>query len=204
MFPRTDYVTILIALLIVSAGGDRVCGAAQDSPGDAIQLVREGDEVVLRGGERPAPRIGRRTVLRYRDRSVPFKPYIKELFTPNGVNVVVDSPPDHVHHHGLMLAVGAGEIDFWGEEPADVVGCEKTFSTDPLTEEGAVGLQSQIEWQAPDGSAILRERRSILWRHNDGKGPTCLTWRSEIAPAPGQGEVKLWGRHYFGLGIPAS
>ncbi|UCD74482.1 MAG: PmoA family protein [Phycisphaerales bacterium] len=201
MFPKPLHLSILIALGIAWAGGERVRAAAQSRPGDAVELVREGDEIVLRGGPRPAPQVGRRLVLRYRDRAVPFKPYVKELFTPGGVNVVVDSPADHVHHHGLMLAVGADEIDFWGEEPADAVGREITVSTEPLTEEGAVGFRSRIEWQAPDGSAILRERRSVVWRHNEGKEPTYLIWRSEITPAPGQDDVNLWGRHYFGLGM---
>ena len=42
--------------------------------------------------------------------------YIKELFTPGGVQVLRDSPPDHKHHHGLMFAIGVDGVDFWGEE----------------------------------------------------------------------------------------
>ena len=44
-----------------------------------------------------------------------FKPYVKELFTPAGLNVLLDSPDDHKHHHGLMLAYKVDGINFWEE-----------------------------------------------------------------------------------------
>ena len=57
-------------------------------------------------------------VLEYRWQKPLFKPYIKTLCTPKGVNVLLDSPEDHIHHHGLMFAVNADGVNFW-EESAD-------------------------------------------------------------------------------------
>ena len=60
---------------------------------------------------------GGKTLLKYRYGDVSFKPYVKELFTPAGMNILLDAPHDHLHHHGLMLALGINGIDFWGETP---------------------------------------------------------------------------------------
>ena len=54
-------------------------------------------------------------MLQYRYGDVPFKPYVKELFTSSGINVLLDAPPDHLHHHGLMFACAVNNVDFWGE-----------------------------------------------------------------------------------------
>ena len=34
-----------------------------------------------------------------------FKPYVKELASLGGTNILRDAPSDHLHHHGLMYAV---------------------------------------------------------------------------------------------------
>ena len=44
-----------------------------------------------------------------------FKPYIKELTSPKGVNPLRDNIPDHIHHHGLMFAVAVDDVNFWAE-----------------------------------------------------------------------------------------
>ena len=53
----------------------------------------------------------------YRYGDVPFKPYVKELFTMGGLNVLLDAPHDHLHHHGLMFAVAVDGVNFWEESP---------------------------------------------------------------------------------------
>ena len=42
---------------------------------------------------------GDSVLLRYHYRDVPFKPYVQQLFSPRGVNVLRDAPADHLHHH---------------------------------------------------------------------------------------------------------
>jgi hypothetical protein len=141
--------------------------------------------------------IGEREVLLYRHGGADlFKPYVKELRTPAGLNVLVDSPPDHIHHHGLMLAFGLEDTDFWGEEPPNEVGRQRPGRL--TVDEHA--LAHDTDWVVPGGAVVVRESRSI--RIHESAGQTCnlLTWRSTMQPA-GEAEVRLWGRHYFGLGM---
>ncbi len=140
---------------------------------------------------------GNREILRYRHRGPGLiKPYIKELRTPSGLNVLLDSPPDHIHHHGLMLALGINDTDFWGEEPPSDVGKQRPG---PLAVQDG-SLSHQINWVVPDGTTVVRESRSITVSERDGKGPNLLTWRSTLRTA-GESDALLWGRHYFGLGM---
>ncbi|MHC4656117.1 MAG: DUF6807 family protein, partial [Planctomycetota bacterium] len=48
---------------------------------------------------------------------VPFKPYVQQLFSPAGVNILRDAPADHLHHHALMFAVKVNGVNFWEETP---------------------------------------------------------------------------------------
>ena len=40
---------------------------------------------------------------------------IEKLLTPRGINVLVDSPAGHVHHHGIMYAMDVDGVTFWTE-----------------------------------------------------------------------------------------
>ena len=140
------------------------------------------------------------TVARYACAAALMKPYLKELFSPGGVQVLLDSPPDHVHHHGIMFAVGADTTDFWSEEPAAQFGrqvqrpgtCRATPSD----------LEQTLDWMGPDGRTLLVERRKIVSIPSAPDGPTLVSWESELRMGGGAGEaIRLWGRHYFGLGL---
>ena len=70
---------------------------------------------VSEGPARVTIRAGNRTLLEYRTTASPAKPYVRELFTPGGVQILRDLVPDHKHHHGLMFALAADGVNFWGE-----------------------------------------------------------------------------------------
>jgi hypothetical protein len=57
-----------------------------------------------------------RPVLRYAFAADQWKPYVEELYSMGGRNVTIDSPPDHLHHHGLMYAITVNGINFWEEQ----------------------------------------------------------------------------------------
>lgn len=139
---------------------------------------------------------GGRLVARYQPAATPMKPYVKELFSPAGVNVTIDSPADHFHHHGLMFAVGAGEVDFWSEKPFERFGQQRPLVG--ATKAAEAGLLQVLYWTAPDGRVLLHETRRVMVA--DGPDANVVTWITELAPAE-EKPVKLWGRHYFGLGI---
>ena len=98
----------------------------------------------------------------YQFGGVLFKPYVKELFTPGGVQILRDSPFDHKHHHALMFAITADGVNFWEETP----GCGLQAHRDPRRSGGkGAGRHSQglpacispetLEWQRPDKTAVL-------------------------------------------------
>ena len=84
-------------------------GLALAAAADPARIqIQSGDlSVTIQDADRP--------ILEYVHGPELFKPYVKHLFTPGGVNVLLDSPPDHIHHHGLMFAVGIDGVDFWAE-----------------------------------------------------------------------------------------
>jgi len=147
-----------------------------------------------------------KTVLEYRCRPSPFKPYVKQLATPAGVQVLRDSPADHKHHHGLMFAVGVDGVDFWAEEAG--AGTQKSVAVEKVrssTEDGGrkAAFVQQLEWINPCGpKTLLTERRAIeVTVLKVPKPVTLVTWNTRLRPAAGVESAKLDGHHYYGLGM---
>lgn len=133
----------------------------------------------------------------------PKKSYIAQLFAPAAkpLPLLEDSPADHVHHHGLMLALGGDATDFWTEVGAPDIGTQQPVVSTPFP--SGDGFTQTLHWLATDGSRVLDETRSVRVRADGDKGDAVywLDWQSVLTPAPGRESVKLWGRHYFGLGL---
>jgi hypothetical protein len=142
-------------------------------------------------------RIGGALVLEYLRGGVPFKPYVSQLRTPGGVNVLRDHVADHLHHHGLMFAVRAGDVNFWEETP----GCGTQRSTHVRTLRS--GLQDSLAWWGPDAAApLLQEERRVEVLTSADQQATLVDWRSTLAlPREASGPVSLTGAHYHGLGM---
>ena len=58
---------------------------------------------------------GDRLLLEYRYDNVSHKPYVMQITSPSGTNVLRDAPFDHLHHHGLMFAWRVNGVNFWEE-----------------------------------------------------------------------------------------
>ncbi|MFI5381493.1 MAG: DUF6807 family protein [Tepidisphaerales bacterium] len=129
----------------------------------------------------------------YKHEQVPFKPYIRELYTPAGLNVLLDAPPDHLHHHGLMFAIAADGVDFWAETPK----CGKQVTRSIDAKDGVIS--TQLDWNNSDGQTLVLERRAIAPQKLDGV--TLMTWTTELSLPPGKTQAKLTGSHYFGMGM---
>ena len=132
----------------------------------------------------------------YRFGSVPKKPYVDELRTPSGKNILRDSPWDHVHHHAAMFAIFAGGCDFWIETTADC-GSQITRSVEST---GAAGVRSELDWCSVDSKTILTEERNVTVIGDTEV--TLLDWATTLKPA-GDEPVLLGGDggHYFGFGL---
>jgi hypothetical protein len=169
-----------------------------------LQVVVDANGLWVRAGES--------AVLQYRYGDVPFKPYVKELFTPSGVNVLLDAPPDHLHHHALMFACAVNNVDFWGEAVGPVDGhFERLPGKQQHLEFGDVGLSlprhhpwarftDAVRWISQgERQSLLLEQRTIT-AGQLGKA-TLLLWESKLSVPEGKESVVLSGSHYHGLGM---
>jgi type 1 glutamine amidotransferase len=159
-----------------------------------LETDEENGEFVFTDGDREVLRF------RYAGEGL-FKPYVREMRTPSGINVLLDSPSDHIHHHGLMLALGVGDVDFWGEIPPDAMGIQAIEEPPLALSLDAPTMLASLEWKSPAGDTLAEEVRSIEVRRGSGSRPTIITWNSALTLVRGLDEARLWGRHYFGLGM---
>ena len=133
----------------------------------------------------------------------PNKPYIAQLFAPGAkpIPLLDDSPPDHVHHHGLMFALGVDATDFWAEKGIKNAGVQDVVEAVPAP--AGDGFTQSLRWLATDGTPLLEESRRVRVRAT-GAGADAvhwLDWESTITPAAARESVRLSGHHYYGLGM---
>ncbi len=166
-----------------------MASASKEDPA-AMRCVSQGETLSIWRGDRP--------VAAYRHEGAAFKPYVSELRTPAGLNVLRDAPADHLHHHGLMFAVSVEGVDFWAEGDTQVNGRQIHLEPPQPGDEGFD--DAVIDWTAPDGRQIAMERRSIQAASQKNPAVTLLTWRSVLAAGDGREQIELTGNHYFGLG----
>jgi hypothetical protein len=164
-----------------------------------LRIVVSNDSIRVLEEDRP--------VLVYRYANVPFKPYLQSWYVkrPDGTyeDILVDSPPDHKHHHGLMYALAVNGVNFWEEADTSGKQMHRGFSFLDVETHGnhahARWVQS-LDWIGPDGTPLLREQRRILYIPGQGT-PPLLCWESTLSCPPNLDEVTLSGSHYFGLGM---
>jgi len=147
--------------------------------------------------------VGGRPIVQYRYDCQPYKPYVKELFTPGGVQVLRDAPADHWHHHGIMFAIAADGVSFWAE--AGKVGrqVQRSLAKPQISLSNGLAvatIRQTLDWLLPgEEQPVLSERRAVSVYAGGGLDATLLTWRTELTTA--RDEVTLGGHHYYGLGL---
>ena len=110
---------------------------------------------------------GDAVILRYCYQHVPFKPYVQQLLTPGGVNVLRDAPADHLHHHALMFAVAVDSVNFWEEQQAPGRQEHRAFADIKIYRRDNDNLPvavftEMIEWFNPRSKELLlNESRTI-------------------------------------------
>jgi hypothetical protein len=142
-----------------------------------------------------------------------FKPYVRELYTLDGINVLRDAPADHLHHHGLMYAIQVNGINFWEETAtagyqiphAELVREVKHGPTGPPH----ARFSQVIHWVSPaaarlpdpESSALLKETRTITVTVDVETEEIAVQWQSDFEVGPASPEVTLSGTPYHGLGL---
>lgn len=141
-----------------------------------------------------------------------YKPYVKELCTLRGDNLLRDAPSDHLHHHALMYGIAINGVDFWSEKPG--CGVQKVVKTTQpemtLNTQGKLQTRftQAIHWLAPQDAflpdtskaALLIEQRTLTLILDEKTSETALHWVSKFEVGSKTNQVKLTGDIYFGLG----
>ncbi len=164
-----------------------------------LEVTVDASRVWIRAGESP--------VLQYRYGDVPFKPYVKELYTPGGLNVLLDAPSDHLHHHGLMFAVAVNDLNFWEETPtagrqeqdSSITVAHASHNSGP-----GVRFYTTPAWARVDATGReteLFESRAIEVCQVGKLRATVVTWKTELTNPRPRRRATLSGSHYFGLGM---
>ncbi len=193
--PRGCLVGVFAAALVLAGGP--LCSAADPPRPAPFQTRRNVAFLSVFADGRP--------LLQYRYDGVPYKPYIKELFTPGGVQVLRDAPADHWHHHGLMFAVGVSGVSFWVEEGEAGRQVPRGLSNPQMETRGDVStirFTQRLDWDLPgEEKPVLQEKRTITVFRGPDIPATLLTWKTELACGQGHEQVELTGSHYYGLGM---
>ena len=146
-----------------------------------------------------------RLVLRYRYGDVSFKPYAQELFTPGGVNILRDSPHDHVHHHALMYAVTVDGVNFWEEQQGPGKQEHRSWcdsKVDRHNKRPRAIVTEKIDWvNPPTKQVMLTEERTIEAAAVSESGGTLVNWTGEFKLPLGKEQATIGGAHYHGLGM---
>jgi hypothetical protein len=198
---KTPIATIT-ALLLVGAAGIASAAAADSFSVEPTSQLQE-----------LSVKYGGRRLMTYSFAPGRFKPYVKELATLDGDNLLRDSPFDHLHHHALMYAIRVNGLNFWEEVPG--CGVEKVVRTEaPEVVPGTAGapmirLRQVLHWLAPQDAfqpdnpnlALLVEERTITLSVNESAREVALEWQSAFAVGGKTNVVTVAGANYYGLGM---
>lgn len=195
-----------LGLALLAAASRPLAAQPDPAPGaSSLQAVAGAAVATAADGKTISVQLDDTKAIVYRHGEVPAKPYVAELRTPGGVQVLRDAPADHLHHHGLMLAFGVDGVDFWAEGPrngrqenVELGGVEGTSVNGCLSAE----LSQKLAWKEPsEPKTLLFEQRSIRLDQPAGRNYRLLTWSSRLVPPEGKDKAVLGGSHYFGLGL---
>ena len=154
----------------------------------------------------------KKKVLLYVFNTNQFKPYVKELYSLDGRNILLDAPPDHLHHHGLMYGITINGINFWEEVknagiefPIKIVST-KTYAQNNVT---MAEFVQTIHWTSltnkaiasSESAALLVENRILRLFVNEKENEIQLEWIGEFRVPSQTSKVVLSGSDYHGLGI---
>ncbi|MCB9766569.1 MAG: PmoA family protein [Candidatus Omnitrophica bacterium] len=159
----------------------------------ALQIQNEKDVISISSNGQ--------TLLQYKFDEVPYKPYVKEFYTPSGINILRDAPHDHLHHHALMYAISVDGVNFWEEFQAP--GQEKHVGFEEMRhgEDGA-GFVEKLDWMNPRTDEVLiQETRTLTAYSEENSDASLITWQTEFSLPEGKEQATLTGSKYFGLGM---
>ncbi|MDA1275648.1 MAG: PmoA family protein [Verrucomicrobia bacterium] len=197
-----------LALLVA---GELAYGGAQESA--ATQTLNRPITVVQSGQGLLEWHFNGRKLFAYAFGSNQFKPYVRELYSLDGYNVLRDAPADHLHHHGLMYAIRVSGVNFWEEtgEPGHERHVKRLsdFTGRSSTGLPQAGFTELLHW-VPHGdhtladtapAALLLEQRTLTLTVDEARREVALAWHAEFEAGVRTNRVTLHGSDYNGLGL---
>ncbi len=198
---------LLLALFFLSLGFGQTAGAAV-GPGPEITAVKQPSAWTISYKGKP--------LLVYAFDPQKFKPYVKELRTIKGDNLLRDAPLDHLHHHALMYAIRVNGINFWEEisgsgvqKPVQTSAQVQDFTESGGTKVPQATISQVLHWVALQEAfllnnapvALLVEHRTLVLTVSEKRQEVALEWKSQFEVGPKTNTVTLTGANYHGLGM---
>ncbi|MFV1967609.1 MAG: PmoA family protein [Pirellulaceae bacterium] len=188
----------LIAILGLAVIVTATAEADEQKASETAKLKIQRDAKTILISKAAAP------VLRYRYSDVPRKPYVQELYSPSGIQILRDAPHDHLHHHAMMFAIIGNGVDFWTEGQGHGTQNHVKLGIETVERGGTpsrFNVTHELRWDSHEGKAVLVEERSVSVPARTQGEATLVTWCSSLRPAEGVESVTLTGTHYDGLGL---
>jgi len=144
--------------------------------------------------------VGGKPMLEYRQTCNPNKVYVSKIHAPSGLQILLDSPNDHVHHHGLMYAVDSGKNMWWmdGKQEGRQLPVGKTEIT---RQKRSATIRQLLNWETSDGKSVMRETREITVHTGEDLSATLLSWHTALKVAGTESVTLETEKHYAGLGV---
>ena len=178
----------MISVALVAWGLASAFAIAGDiSPKQAPQITVTEWSVLVSKGHRP--------VLEYLFRKGQHKPYVLQLITPAGLNILRDGAPDHPHHHGLMFGVEVEGINFWEE------GRSVGYQVHKDIRSNATGFIESIDWIDQGQKQVLLTEERQIGVDVSMDLTTLIFWKSKFTLGTNRTTAKLSGTDYKGLGM---
>lgn len=113
-----------------------------------------------------------------------LRSYVFPLYTPQGVLVLQEAPPDHPHHQGVLVGLEVDGYDLWNAGSRHLPRHRQEILT-PLAEiaaelsEAGVQISHGVRWMTVDGQELLLEQRRVTFSAHEQF--TRIHWRSTFS-----------------------
>ena len=113
-----------------------------------------------------------------------LRSYVFPLYTPKGVLVLQEAPPDHPHHQGILVGLEVDGYDLWNAGSRNLPRHRQEALT-PLAEmatacsETGVQISHHVRWVTVDGQELLLEQRRVTFSAQEQF--TCIHWHSTFS-----------------------
>ncbi|HXF63415.1 MAG TPA: DUF6807 family protein [Caldilineaceae bacterium] len=114
-----------------------------------------------------------------------LRSYVFPLYSPAGMLVLQEAPPDHPHHQGVWVGLEINGYDLWNAGSRRLPGHRQEAAPalpqlQPDIGADGVRFAHEVHWRTEGGDELLRERRTVVFRAGGAPGAmvTVVEWAS--------------------------